>query len=116
MIQKIEYLGAELQVDAFLQVSHLGQRKVHVLKARACNDVPSGIAESSWMTNESCFVEEQIRGRIGKLYGLAGKHIGTIETDEATANCGWGDDGSTLYITADMYIGRIRLKTKGLGF
>ena len=50
------------------------------------------------------------------IFSPGGKHIGTIETDEATANCGWGDDGSTLYITADMYIGRIRLKTKGLGF
>ncbi len=43
-------------------------------------------------------------------------HLGTIDTGEATANCGWGEDGSTLYITADMYIGRIRLTTKGAGF
>ena len=35
---------------------------------------------------------------------------------EATANVGWGDDGSTLYITADMYLARVRLNTKGLGF
>ena len=31
-----------------------------------------------------------------------GKHLGTINTGEATANCGWGGDGSDLYITADM--------------
>jgi gluconolactonase len=42
-----------------------------------------------------------------------GKHLGTISTGEATANCAWGDDGSTLYITADMYLCRIKTLTKG---
>jgi gluconolactonase len=42
-----------------------------------------------------------------------GKHLGTINTGEATANCAWGDDGSTLYITADMYLARIKTKTRG---
>jgi gluconolactonase len=45
-----------------------------------------------------------------------GTHLGTFNTGEATANCAWGEDGSVLYITADMYIGRVRLTTKGLGF
>ncbi len=45
-----------------------------------------------------------------------GTHLGTFATGEATANCGWGGDGSTLYITADMYIGRVKLTTKGNGF
>jgi gluconolactonase len=45
-----------------------------------------------------------------------GTHLGTFNTGEATANCGWGEDGSTLFITADMYIGRVRLTTKGRGF
>jgi len=35
---------------------------------------------------------------------------------EATANCNWGGDGSTLYITADMYLCRLQTKTKGKGF
>lgn len=43
----------------------------------------------------------------------AGKHLGTINTGEATANCAWGDDGSTLYITADMYLCRVKTSTKG---
>jgi gluconolactonase len=42
-----------------------------------------------------------------------GRHLGTINTGEATANCGWGNDGSVLYITADMYLCRIQTKTKG---
>ena len=45
-----------------------------------------------------------------------GKHLGTILTGQATSNCAFGDDGRTLYITADMYLMRVRLKTKGLGF
>ena len=45
-----------------------------------------------------------------------GKHLGTIHTGEATANCAWGDDGTVLYITADMYLCRLQTKTKGKGF
>jgi gluconolactonase len=45
-----------------------------------------------------------------------GAHLGTILTGEPTANCNWGDDGSTLYITANKYLCRIRTATKGNGF
>ncbi len=44
-----------------------------------------------------------------------GTHLGTFNTGEATANCGWGEDGSTLFLTADMYLARVRLTTKGAG-
>jgi gluconolactonase len=44
------------------------------------------------------------------------KHLGTLATGEATGNCAWGDDGSTLYITADMYLCRVRTKVKGAGW
>lgn len=43
-----------------------------------------------------------------------GKHLGTINTGEATANCAFGGkDGSVLYMTADMYLCRVRTLTKG---
>jgi gluconolactonase len=45
-----------------------------------------------------------------------GKHLGTIETGVNTGNCVFGDDGSTLYVMCDKAIGRIKTKTKGLGF
>jgi gluconolactonase len=45
-----------------------------------------------------------------------GKHLGTINPGEATANCAWGGDGSMLYLTADMYLCRIQTNTKGKGF
>lgn len=46
----------------------------------------------------------------------AGKHLGSLLTGENTANCAFGDDGRTLYITADMYLLRIRTLAKGIGF
>jgi gluconolactonase len=46
-----------------------------------------------------------------------GKHIGTLNTGEATANCAFGGPkGSTLYITADMYLCRVQTLTRGNGF
>jgi gluconolactonase len=50
------------------------------------------------------------------VYSPDGKRLGWIETNERTANCAWGDDGSTLYMTADMYLCRIRTTAKGIGW
>lgn len=54
----------------------------------------------------------------GGVFILApdGRHLGTILTGEPTANCAFGDDGSTLYITANHRLLRVRLKTIGVGF
>jgi gluconolactonase len=40
-----------------------------------------------------------------------GRHLGTIHLPEVPANCAWGDDGRTLYITAQTSIYRIRVST-----
>ncbi len=45
-----------------------------------------------------------------------GKLLGRILTGQATGNCCWGDDGSTLYITADMFLVRVKTLTKGAGW
>jgi gluconolactonase len=45
-----------------------------------------------------------------------GRHLGTINTGQATSNCAFGDDGRTLYMTADDYLMRVRLTTRGNGF
>jgi len=50
------------------------------------------------------------------VFAPDGSHLGNFETGEATANCTWGDDGSTLYITADMYLCRVKLSTRGIGW
>ena len=45
-----------------------------------------------------------------------GKLLGHILTGRRTANCAWGDDGSTLYMTADFHVCRIPTLTKGAGW
>ncbi|HEU5118596.1 MAG TPA: SMP-30/gluconolactonase/LRE family protein [Isosphaeraceae bacterium] len=50
------------------------------------------------------------------VFAPDGTHLGTFDTGEATGNCAFGGDGSALFITADMYLGRVRLKTRGKGF
>lgn len=44
------------------------------------------------------------------------KILGRIDTGQRTANVCWGDDGSTLYITAHMLLCRVRTRTKGPGW
>lgn len=44
-----------------------------------------------------------------------GRHLGTVNTGEAVANCAWGNNGSVLYLTSDMYLCRIKTLTKGVG-
>jgi gluconolactonase len=45
-----------------------------------------------------------------------GTLLGRIDTGQATSNCVFGgSDGSELYITADMYIVRLKTTTKGAG-
>lgn len=47
------------------------------------------------------------------VFAPDGAFLGRINTGVPTANCAFGDDGSVLYITADMYLCRIQTKTKG---
>jgi gluconolactonase len=50
------------------------------------------------------------------VFSPDGTWLGRINPGVPTANCAFGDDGSTLYVTADMYLCRIKTNTKGLGF
>lgn len=45
----------------------------------------------------------------------SGKLLGRILAQKATANCAFGDDGRTLFITSSDRLARISLKVKGLG-
>ncbi|HLA72961.1 MAG TPA: SMP-30/gluconolactonase/LRE family protein [Steroidobacteraceae bacterium] len=42
-----------------------------------------------------------------------GKRLGRIRTGTAIANCAFGDDGRTLYMTSHDFLARIRLKIDG---
>lgn len=47
----------------------------------------------------------------------SGQHLGTLVTNQATGNCCWGgSDGSELFIAADMFLCRVKTKTKGARF
>ncbi len=47
------------------------------------------------------------------VFSPEGRHLGTIKTPETPANCAWGDDGKTLYITAVTGLYRIPLAVAG---
>jgi gluconolactonase len=47
------------------------------------------------------------------VFSSDGKHLGTIKPPETPANCNWGDDGKSLYITARTGLYRIRLSATG---
>jgi gluconolactonase len=44
------------------------------------------------------------------IFTPEGKHLGTIKTTVATANCAFNEDESALYMTSDNYLTRIQLK------
>ena len=45
-----------------------------------------------------------------------GNPLGRIMTGRPTANCAFGEDGKTLFLTANKLLCRIQTKVKGLGF
>jgi gluconolactonase len=47
------------------------------------------------------------------IFTPTGEHLGTIVTGVPTANLAWGDDGSTLYITANHAVWRVKTKAVG---
>ena len=47
------------------------------------------------------------------VFSPEGKHLGTIKPPETPANCNWGDDGKSLYITARTGLYRIKLAVAG---
>jgi gluconolactonase len=50
------------------------------------------------------------------IFAPDGRHLGTLLTGDRTSNVDFGDDGSTLYITSNTRLLRIRLSSTGMGF
>jgi gluconolactonase len=52
------------------------------------------------------------------LYVIApdGTLLGRFQLGQPTGNCAWGEDGSTLFITSNHSLYRVRVSTKGAGF
>jgi len=51
------------------------------------------------------------------VFAPDGTHLGTInpDTGDPVSNCAWGDDGSTLYMTVNNKLARIKTNAKGAG-
>ena len=49
------------------------------------------------------------------IFASDGTLLGRFELGTATGNCAWGEDGSTLFITSNTMVYRIRLRTRGVG-
>ena len=45
------------------------------------------------------------------IFNKDGKLLGKIKIPEATSNCAFSPDEKTLYVTADMYVVRVKLKS-----
>ena len=46
-----------------------------------------------------------------------GEHIGSIDTGSAISNCCFGgENGDELFITADMFLCRVKVNSKGIGY
>jgi gluconolactonase len=82
---------------------------------------------TSWVSKDRPGLPDGMKlDQAGNLFvtGPGGVHVitpkaellGTIATGVPTANCGFGEDGSTLFVTANTTLCRIRLTTKGGGF
>jgi gluconolactonase len=56
-----------------------------------------------------------IPGGVG-IFTPNGKQLGLLATGDRTANCEFGEDGSTLFIAANHRVLRIKTATKGVGF
>jgi gluconolactonase len=66
-------------------------------------------------------IKVDVRGNLyvsgpGGLWILSpeGKHLGTVVAPEHPHNLAWGDDGRTLYLTAQTGLYRIRLNVPGI--
>ena len=81
---------------------------------------------TSWVPSKPGLPDGLKVDRAGNIFATApggvqvfspdGTLLGGIDTGERTANCAWGEDGTVLYIMADMYLCRIKTSTRGLGF
>jgi gluconolactonase len=50
------------------------------------------------------------------VFSPDGTFLGRIVTNDKTANVGWGDDGTVLYLCTNDKLTRIKTSTKGLGW
>jgi len=81
---------------------------------------------TAWTKNKPGVPDGMKVDREGNIFGAGpggihvispdGKHVGSVETGAPTGNLAWGEDGSSLFITSNTNVYRLKLTTKGAGF
>ncbi len=89
----------------------LGAGKVFFDVTKAAQEKKPGLPDGMKVSRDGTLWATAPGGVL--VYSPAGKHLGTLATGVPTANLAFGDDGGTLYITADRNLARLRTKVKG---
>ena len=81
---------------------------------------------TAWAKNKPGAPDGMKVDRDGNIFGAGpggihvfsplGEHLGSIDTGVPTGNLAWGEDGSSLFITSNTNVFRLKLTTKGAGF
>ena len=85
MVQNVERVRSELKIDPFCDWRALGKREIDVLESRPLDNIPSGISETTWVTDERRFIEKQVGCWMIQCDRLPGHEIRTIELEQASA-------------------------------
>jgi gluconolactonase len=49
-----------------------------------------------------------------QVFAADGRPLGVIDCPQMPANCAWGEDGSTLFITARTAVYKTRIAARGI--
>jgi gluconolactonase len=92
----------------------LGQGKVFFDSTKAAKEKQPGLPDGMKVSRDGTIWATGPGGVY--IFTPEAKLLGMLATGVPTANCNWGDDGSTLYIAADKSLARIRTNVKGAGW
>ncbi|MBN9121807.1 MAG: SMP-30/gluconolactonase/LRE family protein [Planctomycetes bacterium] len=92
-------------------------------KGKVIHDATADVAATAAMKGLPDGLKVDAKGNIfatavNGVYVFSPDHtlIGRIVTNDKTANCGWGDDGTVLYLCTNDKLTRVKTTTKGLGW
>jgi gluconolactonase len=90
-----------------------GKKLFHDMTDLVSNDAP-GLPDGLTVASDGTLFATGPGGVL--VLSKEGKRLGRIGDGKPTANCKFGDDGRTLYLTSQNMLARIRLNIKGAGF
>lgn len=116
--QKLLYVAQSDELAPALRVYQLDGKGGIVGEGRTFHDFADGVAAKLRGLPDGLRVDPA--GRVfatgpGGVYVLSpeGKRLGLISTGKAVANCCFGEDGKTLFLTTHDSLAKVRLKSAG---